>query len=257
MRYLLVLVLFFTSTITFSAIKKEITSDKKWTVLQKSINKDFSVLLKNKVKILKLKSKVLNMKKEAVPVLVEVMKNGKYPEKNRWIATMLLGRLMGSKAAPFISKFSKHPSWVLRMAALKALLALSQKEYGPLYARLLSDKSLLVRTQALENINHLRLREYAPYVWKMLYDSKNYVQSAKGNNKRTHIIKKIITSVGMLNFKKAKAPLIKMIQNKKYKDLFVEIDQALSMITGKASPKGGNEVKKIFWKRLAISEQVI
>ncbi len=255
MRYILILMMIF-SSISFAAIKKDVQKEKKWTLLQKSIVRSFKKPLKKKVTILKLKSKVLDMKKEAVPVLVEVMKNGKYPEKNRWIATMLLGRLMGSKAAPFISKFSKHPSWILRMASLKALLALSQKEYGSMYAKLLTDKSLLVRTQALENIKALRLRDYAPYVWRMLYDSQNYVQTDRGANKRTHIIKKVITVAGLLNFKKAKLPLLKMIQNKKYSDIFPEIDQALAMITGKKSPKGGMEVKKIFWKRLSLSERV-
>ena len=79
--------LLLTSLSGVSAIKKEINLTKKWTVLQHSIEKDFAILLKKKVKILKLKSKVLQMKTEAVPVLVEVMKNGGiilYPTDTIW-----------------------------------------------------------------------------------------------------------------------------------------------------------------------------
>ncbi len=260
MRFWLILSLFlnfYTLNSAVGAIKKEAQTTTQWTVLQKSVLNSFQKPLRQKIKIMKLKSKVLDMGTESVPVLVEVMKNGKYPEKNRWIATMLLGKVMGKKSAPFISKFSKHPSWVLRMAALKVLLALSEREYAPLYAKMLSDKSLLVRTQALENIKQLRLTDYAPYVWRMLYDKKNYVQSAQGKHKRTHIIKKVILTVGLLNFKDAKAPLLKMIQSKKYEDIFNEMDQALSMITGKQSPSGNEEVKRLFWKRYALGDQVI
>jgi HEAT repeat protein len=256
MRLIILLSLFY-SCLSFAAIKKETKSEISWTVLQQSIVTALKKPLMDKIKIMKLKSKVIDMNKEAVPVLVEVMKNDKYPEKNRWIATMLLGRVMGAKAAPFISKFSKHPSWVLRMASLKALLALSQKKYAPIYAKLLSDKSLIVRTQALENIKKLNLSDYAPYVWKMLYDKNNYTQNEKGFNKRTHIIKRVISTVGLLNFKEAKAPMLKMIQNKRYKDIFAELDQALSMITGKKSPKGKMETKKVFWKRFAMGDIII
>lgn len=253
MRLLIILSLFY-SSLTLAAIKKNASKEHDWTLLQQSLVTSFKKPLMDKIKIMKIKSRAVDMSKEAVPVLVEVMKNSKYPEKNRWIATMLLGRIMGKKAAPFISKFSKHPSWVLRMASLKALLALSQKDYAPLYAKLLSDKSLIVRTQALENIKKLHLAEYAPYVWRMLYDKNNYIQNEKGNHKRTHIIKRVISTVGLLNFKEAKMPMLKMIQNKKYKDIFAELDQSLSMITGKKSPDGKVTAKRIFWKRYALGE---
>jgi hypothetical protein len=239
------------------AIKSTQRQEKHWGHLQKQILKSFSNPKLKKIQLLKLKSRVLDMKKLSVPVLVEVMKNGKYPEKNRWIATMLLGRLMGKKAAPFISKFSKHPSWVLRMASLKVLLALSQKQYAPLFAKMLQDHSLLVRSQALENIKRLHLSDYAPYVWRMLYDPQNYVHDKNSKHRRTSIIKNIITTVGLLNFKKAEKPLLKMAVDRKYKDIFIEVDQALSLILGKSSPKGSAEIKRHFWKRLALSKQTI
>jgi hypothetical protein len=48
-----------------------------------------------------------------------------------------------------------------------------------------------------------------------------------------------------------------MAVDKKYKDIFTEVDQALSLILGKSSPKGSIELKRHFWKRLALSKQTI
>ena len=73
-----------------------------------------------------IKRHTLKHRQKAVPVLIKVMKESKYPEQNRWQATMLLGQVMGKKSAPFIAKFIDHPHWMMRVASLKALLALKQ-----------------------------------------------------------------------------------------------------------------------------------
>src|SRR5690606_4700649 len=77
----------------------------------------------------KLKEDTLKAKFDAVPVLTQVMKDASFPEKNRWIATFLLGRIMGKKSANYISKFSRHPNWMMRLASLKALLSLKQVQF--------------------------------------------------------------------------------------------------------------------------------
>jgi hypothetical protein len=203
-----------------------------------------------------LKNESLRLKQKAVPTLIKVMKSSSYPEENRWVATYMLGRIMGKKSAPLISKFSQHPSWMLRLASLKVLLHLDQKQYKGIYARLLEDKSLIVRHQALQNIKQMEIKSLAPYVWKMLYNKKNYV-GLKGKRKRSNIIKDAIKTVGDLGFKKAEKPMLEMFRKNKYKDVYEELDYALSRITKKDSPKGSINVKKIYWNRKAISEIII
>lgn len=209
----------------------------------------------------KVKNQILSLAGKAVPSLITVMKSADYPDKNRWVATFLLGQIMGEKASPFLKKFLAHPSWVMRMASLKTLLALKEKDYAKDYGDLLKDQSLLVRTQALENIRRLELGNLAPNVWAMLYDKGNYyVPSKKGVEgplKRTHIIKDVITTIGDLKFEKAKGPLLTMIQKEKYQDIFEEMDYALGKITGKKSPESSTELKKRFWKQIAVSEVTI
>ncbi len=191
---------------------------------------------------------------KSIPALVEVMKNSKYPDRNRWIATFLVGRIMGKKSGPFISKFIKHPNWVLRVASLKTLLALKQVRYGQDFAIALKDSSFIVRKQALDNITKLSLVKYAPHVWAMLYDKRNYYVNKKGK-KRTNLIKEAIRSIGELKFRKAKKPLLTMIQKDKYKDIFREMDYSLTKIIGKKSPQGKITTKRRFWKKVALMEK--
>lgn len=195
-----------------------------------------------------IKSKTFALKAKSVPVLIEVMKRSDFPDRNRWLATFLLGRIMGSKAAPFIVRFTEHPHWLMRMAALKTLLALNLKEYSSVYAKALSDQSLLVRRQALENINTLHLEQSGPHVWAMLFDKSNYSISRDGKLKRTPIIKTAIRTLGDLKFQKVQKNLAQMIQKKKYEDIHTDLDYSLSKITGRPSPQKMSE-KIAFWKK--------
>lgn len=199
-----------------------------------------------------LKRNAFKHKQKAVPVLIKVMKESKYPEQNRWHATMLLAQIMGPKAAPFIAKFTEHPHWMMRVAALKALLGLKQSEYHAVYSRALRDPSLIVRVQALDNISQMKITKLAPEVWNMLYDQTNYT-GEKGSRKRTSIVKRIIRTVGDVNYKQAQKPLAKLIQKPKYQDLMDDLDYSLEKITGEISPNSVEQRRK-FWSKVASVE---
>lgn len=198
-----------------------------------------------------LKRQTFNHKQKAVPVLIKVMKEAKFPEQNRWQATMLLAQVMGKKSAPFIAKFTDHPHWMMRVAALKALLGLRQSEYHAVYAKTLKDPSLIVRVQTLDNISQMKITKLAPNVWNMMYDHSNYAGDV-GNRKRTSIVKSIIRTLGDVRYEKAKAPLAKLIQKPKYNDLIDDLDYSLEKITGETSPNSANERRK-FWSKIALN----
>lgn len=214
---------------------------------------EFKKNLKKK-DVVKLQKQVLAYSGKAIPALIDVMKKEVFPDKNRWIATFLVGRIMGKKSSPFLAKFLKHPNWVLRMASLKTLLALKEKKYSALYGKALRDNSFIVRKQALDNIRVLDAKDQAPYVWSMLYDKRNYYAPKKGNKKRTNLIRAAIKTVGDLKFEKAKTPLLSMIQKDKYKDIFNAMDYSLCKITGKKSPED-HAMKMRFWKKVALAER--
>lgn len=219
--------------------------------------KRYSVTYKHNKDLVRLQKLTLMNKGKSVPALIQVMKNSKYPDKNRWIATFLLGKIMGKRSAPFISKFLKHPNWVMRLASLKTLLALGGKSYAGMFANALKDKSYIVRTQALENIRKMRLTNYSASVWQMLYDKRNYYAPKGKKKRRANIIKEVVKTVGELKFKEAKGPLLKMVQKKRYEDIFEEISGSLEKITGKEVPNGNKNVKRQFWSRVAINNKVI
>lgn len=199
-----------------------------------------------------LKRNAFKHRQKAVPVLIKVMKESKYPEQNRWHATMLLAQIMGSKSAPFIAKFTEHPHWMMRVAALKALLGLKQSEYHAVYSKALKDPSLIVRVQALDNISQMRITKLAPEVWSMMYDQTNYT-GEKGARKRTSIVKSIIRTVGDVNYQQAKKPLAKLIQKPKYQDLIDDLDYSLEKITGEVSPNSVEQRRK-FWSKVALND---
>lgn len=198
-----------------------------------------------------LKKQTFTHRQKAVPVLIRVMKDAKYPEGNRWHATMLLAQVMGKKAAPFIAKFSHHPHWMMRLASLKALLGLQQKEYHAVYAKALRDPSLIVRIQALDNISKMGIAPLGPNVWKMMFDQSNYV-GAVGKRKRSSIVKTIIRTLGDVKYKKAQKPLAKLIQKPKYQDLVEELDYSLEKMTGQNSPNT-IEARRKFWAKHATT----
>lgn len=203
-----------------------------------------------------LRNEVLRSGGKAVPTLLEVMKRDEFPDKSRWLATFLLGQIMGKKASPLLVKFTKHPNWVLRMASLKTLLALKDKENAKTFATALKDQSFLVRRQALDNIAHLELSDYAPHVWAMLYDKRNYYEGkASKGPEGTNLVRRAIRVVGDLKFDKALKPLFAMIQKPKYKDVHSDIQYALEKITGKSTPKGSSDIQQRFWKQTALSYQ--
>ncbi len=195
-----------------------------------------------------LKKNIFNHRQKAVPTLIKVMKDGDYPDQNRWQATMLLAQVMGKKSAPFIAKFAEHPNWMMRLASLKALLGLSQKEYIQVYRTALSDSSLIVRLQALDNISKLQMESLGKDVWNMLYDQSNYSGSL-GARKRTSIVKSVIKTLGDIKFKPAVRPMAKLFQKSKYADISNELDYSLRKITGKNSPDKYEEKIK-FWSKL-------
>lgn len=220
----------------------------------------YMTVYESKTDLENLKKDTLKAGKNSVASLIEVMKNSKYPDKNRWIATFMLGEVAGTKSSPFIAKFLRHPSWVMRMASLKTLNKLKEERYIPQYAMLLNDESLLVREQALENLRSMNASKYAPQIWSMLYDKKNYHQPSLNGKalkyKRTNIIKNVITTIGDLKFADAKKPLLKMVQKDKYNDIFPEMDYALSKITGSNSPEGDMKKKRMYWKRSALDATI-
>ncbi|MFZ4712377.1 MAG: hypothetical protein ACOYL6_01580 [Bacteriovoracaceae bacterium] len=217
------------STTAFAASATTALAEAQDEKVEQNILTAFKVAPVAKTDVEKLKKMVLTHENKAVSALIKVMKDGSYPEQSRWLATFLLGRTMGDKSAPFIAKFVAHPHWMMRLAALKTLLLLKQKNYARHYAQALHDQSLLVRYQALENVDKLKMKELGPQVWKMLYNKDNY-SGKDGKLKRASIMKNVIRTLGDIEFKEAEKPMQVMLKNKNYSDLHEDIRYSLARL---------------------------
>ncbi len=197
-----------------------------------------------------LEKKTLTAGNKAVPVLIEVMKSSSYPERKRWMATFMLTRIMGGKAAPFIARFTDHPHWMMRTAGLKSLLILKEKKYAPLYVKALNDPALIVRIQALDNIRTLGLSTYADEVWSMMFKADNYTGGPKGK-RISNLIRSVIRTSGEFKHPKARKAFVSMINKDRYNAVFDDLDYALSKSFGVKSPGGDKKARRAFWNKRA------
>lgn len=248
----------FFSTINIYAAVKNPNIEKKTTKLKDKVELtiDQQQLLTlyaskkiTKADLKKIKQQTLAMAQKSVPTLVQVIKSKDYSDRSRWLAIFMLGRVMGRKSADYIAHYTRHPNWMLRVAALKVLTALDQKQFISLFGQRLKDKSMVVKIQALESIQKLKLSRLGPYVWKMLFDENNYVKTA-GKRKRTQVIAKAIRTLGAIEYKAAQKPLLAMTQSRRYNDLFEHVDWSLNQISKNSSPQNApiGERRK-FWAK--------
>jgi len=179
--------------------------------------------------IAQIKELISENPQKGVKKLVEVMKSSQYPDRSRWLATILLGKTMGRKSSNFIAKFASHPDWILRAASLKTLLSLEIRSMSKVYVKALQDTSLIVRDHALDSIRYLKIKKNSSDVFNMLFDKKNYFKTKKGF-KRSRIIGKVIKTLGELDYVKAVPLFEKMRRKEKYKDIFVDLNYALNLL---------------------------
>ncbi len=186
-----------------------------------------------------LREKSLALAGQAVPVLLEVMKQPSYHLKKRWVATFLLGQIMGKKAGPLLIRYTEHPEWMMRMAALKTLRGIKFEKETSFYSKVLQDKSYLVRKEALLSIAQIKDKNLGEDVWKQIFKKDNYKKTKKGFF-RTELVGLAIRTLGDIGHDGHKSELKKMLDKKRYQDIHNDIRYALDKFSG--SKKNNNKV---------------
>lgn len=111
---------------------------------------------------------------EAVRPLLDIARDKKIPEPQRYIAMMGATRLGGAAIAPSLTGFLKDSSWMLRSAALRALTILRDAGSSVAVLPLLQDKALVVRAEAVEAVRKLKPRGSAEALANCALHSANY-----------------------------------------------------------------------------------
>ncbi len=198
--------------------------------------------LQEKITAKELRSYALSMGTKSVPVIIKVMKEGRFPDQNRWVATFLLAQLMGNKSAPVLAKFLKHPLWMMRLASLRTLLILKQTQYELEYVALLNDPALLVRKQAMENIEKLKLKKAASAVVSVMKHSRN------PKDKDPMMVEQAARTIAALDYRPATKELFNSFEDKDLKNSYASINDSLEILSRRKSPPGSWEIKRAFWK---------
>lgn len=253
-KYLLVLFVFsfkfnflFASNVPLNIHRPSFSVDKGQMNL-KSLDVLLKTEWKKNVDFSSLSHQTLNFGPKAVPVLLNAMKKKSYPVQNRWIAMFSLTKLMGKNSSKVLSKFTKHPDWMMRLGALKCLLFLKEKSYAKDYALLLTDKSLVVRQQALKNIHQLNIKENAKDVSNLLAEI-NFDKTASDDP----VVDMTLLTLAKLGHKQSIPTLVDMLKAERFKKNSATIDFSLEQLTGKKSPNGDLNSKIAFWSRNSTS----
>lgn len=125
-----------------------------------------------------------NYGSSAVPSLLQLAKDKKIPDSQRYIAIMGAAKLGGSATLPLILPLLKDRSWMIRTACLRALSALlnptreTPAAIDPLTRSslfsLLHDQALVVRLEAIQVIEALRPEGAADALAEILQRPENY-----------------------------------------------------------------------------------
>lgn len=137
------------------------------------------------------KKKVYQKGKYAVPTLVKVIKEESAPIQGRWVATFLLGKIMGKAAIPFLQKLLQHPHWAMRLAGLKTLFKVNEQNPIKILKIALEDPSMLVKYEALGLIKDFRIHEMITDVRGMLLEEET---KEKGNPQLIRTAYQVISS---------------------------------------------------------------
>ncbi|MCC7441725.1 MAG: HEAT repeat domain-containing protein [Bdellovibrionales bacterium] len=110
----------------------------------------------------------------AVPHLLKIARDRTAPDPDRYISTLAVARLGGGATAEWLAPLLKDGSWMVRMAALRALTVLREQRTAPLVLALLRDPALVVRREAAEAVAVLKPAGSAEALLESLKDHGNY-----------------------------------------------------------------------------------
>ncbi len=168
--------------------------------------------------------------KESVPFLLTVMKDESIIEKNRWPCFFWLASITGKESSRLLSLFLNHPSWMIRLAALKSLASLGGKENIEVITKRLKDVSILVKIEAIKSLVFLKAKEKASFIWSMIFDSSNY-HTVKGKKRRSGVIAAVIWAVGELGLVEKMRELTILSKDKGYSDLKNELSGSIKKLS--------------------------
>lgn len=191
--------------------------------------------------------------------LQDLAQNEKAPEEARWVAIFSLAH-HGAAAknttpsiqvttAKFIVPFLNHKSWLLRDAAIKALVILRDKTFSNQILKKLDDDALIVRTTAVQAIQALELTQFEKSLTDALFSEKNF-----NKEKALWIHKYILDTLAHFQAKGAVPKLVELLEKSKDETLQDKVIKTLEKLSQKQFENKTIQEQKYLWRRYAMSQ---
>lgn len=182
--------------------------------------------------------------KASLPLL-ELTRDTRLADADRYLALMGAARLGGQALAPQLVPALKDRSWMLRSGALRALSALQNPTTRDSVLPLLKDPSLVVRTEAVEAVRILRPENARDALLQALENPANYHRGIS-----QWVPKRALEALVAIQAKDAAPRLLPLLNRSGDPALQAKTIETLESLTGKKLGKTGTlKVRIEAWKR--------
>ncbi len=189
---------------------------------------------------------------EALSPVLKILADETERDEVRWATIFGVARMAGKKSYGLLSKYSRHKSWVLRDASLRAMAALEARELSADIQRAaFTDPALVVRTTAVDVIGHLKLKSAAPQLIEAISDPRNYRRG-----KSLWISDHILAVLKDWRHKPAVPALVEILEKSTDTRLQGKVIASLEAIMGKSFDRKSASEQVYLWKRALTAEKV-
>lgn len=167
---------------------------------------------------------------EAAQALLEIARDQKAADPQRYIAIMGAARLGGARSGQSLSRLVNDHSWMIRSAAIQAISTLREPRSARAILRSLArDKALVVRWEAVAAIERLRPPGAVSALISAIHDPRNYHAG-----KALWVPQRALNALVALNAKEAAAHLLPLLDRERTDPALVaQAQYALRSLTGR------------------------
>jgi len=181
----------------------------------------------------------------AVPPLLEISRDARASDPQRYIGIMGIARLGGKEAAPLLVPFLKDTSWMIRAATLRALSALEKADTASAVLPLLRDPALVVRMEAVSAIELLKPIGAADALVEALFFEGNYREG-----KALWVPQKALSALKTLHAVETAPRLRPLLDHSDDLEILTQTVQTLEALQGKRlAPSLPIRLQAAEWKR--------
>lgn len=175
---------------------------------------------------------------KATPALLQLAKDAKAKDTERFIALMAVTKISGAKEGPQITPFLRDKNWMVRSAALKSVEILNYQPASADALKLLKDPALVIRAQAAAAVETLNPPGAVPALLEAIYDGKNYRPGDYKKGKADWVPQRALASLRRLKPKNVSHQLLPLLNESRDRKLRAHALFTIETLEGKKLKKG-------------------